>query len=332
MKKYFILLIMLIVLLTGCGKKNDEKVIDKFEKDLNDSNSYHLLASMDISNDEDTFNYDVEVLYMKDDFYKVMLKNNINDHEQVILKNKDGVYVVTPSLNKSFKFQSDWPNNSSQSYLLNSILNDIKKDEEVSYGEEDGLFVYTNKVNYPNNIELKYEKVYFDKEKKIKSLKVFNNEDVVRIKVDFKNITYNAKVSEDDFKIESVVNDDCCNIDESANALEEIIYPLYIPSETYLKNKETINTNNGERVILTFGGSKNFVLIEETSKSNPELEIIPVYGEPLQMGGFIGALGANSLSWTNNSIDYYLASSDLSQEEMLTIADSLVVTDTVVGK
>ena len=29
--------------------------------------------------------------------------------------------MVTPSLNKSFKFQSDWPYNNSQVYLINSI-------------------------------------------------------------------------------------------------------------------------------------------------------------------------------------------------------------------
>lgn len=52
-----------------------------------------------------------------------------NNHEQIILRNKDGVYVVTPSLNKSFKFQSEWPYNNSQVYLLQSIVDDIKDDE-----------------------------------------------------------------------------------------------------------------------------------------------------------------------------------------------------------
>jgi len=41
----------------------------------------------------------------KKDMYKVSLTNKANNHEQIILKNNDGVYVLTPSLNKSFKFQ-----------------------------------------------------------------------------------------------------------------------------------------------------------------------------------------------------------------------------------
>ena len=33
--------------------------------------------------------------YMKDDYYKVVLVNQTNNHEQIILKNEDEVYVKT---------------------------------------------------------------------------------------------------------------------------------------------------------------------------------------------------------------------------------------------
>ena len=49
---------------------------------------------------------------------------------KLYLKNPDGLYVVTPSLNKSFKFDSVWPENSSQAYLLQNLVNDIKNDSE----------------------------------------------------------------------------------------------------------------------------------------------------------------------------------------------------------
>lgn len=333
MKKGLFLLLAVLLVITGCGKKNNEKVIDKFAKDIENMDAYHLKASMDISNDEDTFNYDVEVNYKKDDYYKVVLKNNINNHEQIILKNTDGVYVITPSLNKSFKFQSDWPNSSSQSYLLTSILDDIKKDEEVVYTEEDSHYVYSTEVNYPNNVELKYQKVYFDKDKNLKMVKVYNGADVVRISVTFKEIDYKASLKEDDFKIENIIDENCCTVeDERTGTINDIIYPLYVPADTYLKSKETIDIEDGERVILTFAGEKNFVLVEETSKVNKEFEIIPVYGEPLMLSNSIGALSANSLTWSINNMDYYLTSNDLSNEEMLTVAHSLNVTNMVIGK
>lgn len=52
--------------------------------------------------------------------------NKANEHKQIILRNNDGLYVITPSLNKSFKFESTWPDNSSQSYILSSLIKDIR--------------------------------------------------------------------------------------------------------------------------------------------------------------------------------------------------------------
>ena len=57
-----------------------------------------------IYNAEDTFSYDVKVFYMDDDYFKVDMINTLSNHEQVILRNNNDVYVVTPSLNKSYKF------------------------------------------------------------------------------------------------------------------------------------------------------------------------------------------------------------------------------------
>ena len=44
---------------------------------------------MSILSNEDTFTYSVEANKSKDGYYKVSLVNKTNDHEQVILKNKE---------------------------------------------------------------------------------------------------------------------------------------------------------------------------------------------------------------------------------------------------
>ena len=41
------------------------------------------------------------------------------------------------------------------------------------------------------------------------------------------------------------------------------------------------------------------------------------------LNGSIGALSGNSIYWTHNNVDYYLAGSDLSQEELLNVANSI---------
>ena len=340
MKKIGILTFLLLFLTCGCGKVDIDKAKSEFENKVSKAKSYLLKGSMEIINNDDTYVYSVEASFLKDDYYKVRLVNQTNNHEQIILKNTDGVYVVTPSLNKSFKFQSDWPNNSSQSYLLASLLNDIKNDTNSTLEETDKNYIIKAAVNYPNNSELSYEKIYFDKSMNIERVEVYTKEDMVKIKVDIKSLDLKAGLDKDDFKLDDLVDQDCCstntcedsntcNKTEETGSIEDIIYPLYIPSETYLTSKDVLDTDTGERVILTYSGSKNFVLVEEKATSSQEFEIIPVYGDPLLLNDSVAALQANSLSWTSNNMEYYLAGEDLSSEELLSIATSLTNADIV---
>ena len=82
-----------IFLLVGCGIKNSDNVLEKLEKKLENANSYYIEGTMDIMNHEDTYTYDVKVSYQKQDYYRIELVNTLNNHEQVILRNDEGVYV-----------------------------------------------------------------------------------------------------------------------------------------------------------------------------------------------------------------------------------------------
>lgn len=367
MKKFIMLCLSLLFLTCGCGKFDSTTAAKEFIGDVNSSKSYKIKGSMEIVNNEETFNYSLEAYYLKGNYYKVILVNQTNNHEQIILRNDDGVYVVTPALNKSFKFQSEWPFNSSQAYILASLVEDVQNDEKVALEETENNYILKTKVNYPNNQELEYQKIYFDKKMNIESVEVFDSEDIVKIKVSFTSVDLKAGLDKDDFLLEDLIDESCCNQaeckdkkcenddnqeindtqndaengtnanndesntsnDKTTGVLESIIYPLYIPSNTHLKASEKLDTDSGERVILTFSGEKDFVLIEEASIASNEFEIIPVFGDPMMVADTVAALSANSLSWTTNSVDYYLASNDLSPEEMITIAQSLGNTQTV---
>lgn len=361
MKKIILLLFISTILLTGCGGVDKDKLVENFKDKVESSKAYTADSNMEIYNAEDTFTYNIKVSYMDDDYFKVEMVNTLSNHEQIILRNEKEVYVVTPSLNKSYKFVSEWPYNSSQSYILNTLVKDIEAAKEIEFAEEEDGYTLKVPVNYPNNTNLVYEKLLFNKDMDLKMVTVYDTEDIVAIKVSFAKIDYKANLKEDDFNVDKLIDENCCNTNTDPNSkeeqqeekqeekanqdsentekkttntstLEEIMYPLYVPANTYLKEKETVNTENGERVILTFNGDKNFVLIEEASKIQEEFEVIPVYGDPLMLSNTIGALSTNSLSWSSDNVDYYLASNDLSTKEILTIADSLNSKNLVVEK
>ena len=151
-------------------------------------------------------------------------------------------------------------------------------------------------------------------------------------KVEEKTETEEKSTSEINETInESTIETNEETTENTSNILEDIVYPLYVPTNTHLSTEDTINTDNGTRAILTFAGEKPFILVEEVSKRFDDLEIIPINGDPLMMADSIGAISANSLYWTSDGIDYYISSTSLDGSELMTIAEGLTGTSVIVS-
>lgn len=365
MKKLFLFLILGSLLITGCSiRKKDAS--EEFSKKIEKASSYYVEGSMDIINNEDTYTYDVKVSYQKDNNYKVELTNISNNHKQVILRNSDGVYVVTPSLNKSFKFQSDWPHNNSQVYLLGSLVEDLNNDENKKVEESDDGYTLISKVNYPNNKKLVNQKIKLDKNYEVKEVIVVDENDNTQIKMVFNKIDLKSEFDDNYFKLNELIKEETRNEDSSTNTntntnsnentntnenednkektnnsenettennsktentatIEDIIYPMYLPTNTYLQSQETINTDDGQRLILTFSGDSPFTLIEETVSYEEEHLIIPTFGELTHLSDTVGVVNDNSVNWFSNGVEYFVVSEKLSTDELLEVARSISV-------
>lgn len=326
MKKYFVFALFIFCLLvSGCSKDNNKSVIKNINDLFNKSKGYYLKGDLSIYNNEDNYNYDVDVYYKKDDYYKVTLTNKMNSHTQIILKNDDGVYVLTPALNKSFKFQSDWPNDNSQIYLLDALLMDISNDKEYKFAKVDDRYEFITKVNYPNNSKLVSQKIIFDDKYKLKSVEVYNNDEVKMMKLVVDKINLSYKFSDDCFDLESIVTtNENIDVTSETSVLDDIVYPLYLPVGTKLVEESRVDKDNGERVIMTYDGDKSFLLVEETLDVFNEFTVIPTMGEPYQLLDTLGVMTENSLSWTSGNTEYYLVSDVMSVSELLEVAESIV--------
>ena len=229
--------------------------------------------------------------------------------------------VLTPSLNKSFKFQSEWPYNNSQSYLLQTVIQDLKNDENLGFEENNDGYIFTSTVNYANNPNLVKQKVYLDKDLNIKEVIVLNNEDVMQMKMTYNSIDYKATFDNSYFTLKGNMS----NVDTNttSKSLDSIIYPMYVPANTYLSGQEKVMVEDGERVILTFNGDSPFMVIQETIKPTEELLTIPMYGEPYIVTGTVGALSDSSVTWVNNGVEFYVVSDVLNTNDLLQVANSI---------
>src|SRR5699024_10398009 len=123
----------LLIIVAGCGEKSQESVVKNIGNTLEEIDGYKVAAQMTMQTGQEERSYDVDVWYKKgqEDFYRGGLENEDDDGRQVILKNEEGVFVLTPALNKSFKFHTDWPENSSQPYLYQSLVHDVLNDGDA---------------------------------------------------------------------------------------------------------------------------------------------------------------------------------------------------------
>ncbi|MEG2457882.1 MAG: hypothetical protein RSB41_03220 [Bacilli bacterium] len=316
-----VLLLLPLFLMVGCGKNvKPNDVLSKFENVVKNTSSYTLKADMEIVSNEEKYNYNVSVDYKEGSLYKVSLLNTNNNHEQIILKNKEGVYIITPSLNKSFKFQSDWPNNSSQAYILETLLKDLKNDKSREFKSNDNTYEYTTVVDYPNNNDLKSQKITFNKDYTLSKVIVLNKEGKASITLKVISLDLKAKFNKAYFDLKSNVKD--VSQEQSTSVIDDIIYPMYLPSGTTFKGEEKVSTTNSERVILSFTGEKPFIFVEETGIKPKEHEVTNVFGELVSFGPVIGSLTETSINWSNNGMEYYVIGSNLSSNDLLNIASS----------
>ena len=353
MKKIFLILILICLVLTGCGRRDEKEVLKGFQDKVLGTDSYYLTGEMELVNNEDVYNYNIGVSYKRDDYYKIELTNVVNDHKQIILRNSEGVYIITPSLNKSFKFQSDWPYNNSQVYLLSSLLDDINNDENRVFESTKDGYVFTSSVNYPNNEKLVKQKIYFDKDYLPTKVEVLDADGSSEITMKFDKIDLKTEFNDTYFDLNSILDtnknitsqNDNKNTDNSDTdtdntpseaqepssetketaTIDDIIYPMYLPVNTYLTNTERINTDDGERLILTFSGDSSFVLMEQVAKYSEVPEIIPTYGDVELIGSSLAVVNDNSANWFFDGIEYYIVSDVMQTDELLQVVRSISV-------
>ncbi|GAA0610697.1 outer membrane lipoprotein carrier protein LolA [Virgibacillus siamensis] len=332
MKKQIVIRMMValgfVLLLAACGEKSQEEVLDKLESKLEEMNGYKATAEMKMNTGQEGQKYKLDIWHKKKDFYRVKLNNAKDDKgSQIILKNEEGVFVLSPALNKSFKFQKEWPDNGSQPYLFQSLVNDLKKDKDATFKVGEKYYIFQTKTNYQSNNNLPYQKIYFDKKTFTPVMvKVLDKDKNPLVEVAFSEFNTNPGFKKGDFEMDKNMSadntDSAVSGDVKKDALS-VVFPFYMAGSELTKKKE-VALENGKRVIMTFSGDKNFTLVEEKLETVPTMAS-PQYvnGQIVNLGHSIGALSGNAIEWTNNGVNFYLASEELTESELIKVAKSV---------
>ena len=130
------------------------------------------------------------------------------------------------------------------------------------------------------------------------------------------------KEEKSNIKKEDIENNKEENKTKKTSVNDEILYPMYVPVNTYLNTQDVMKLDNGSRTILTFSGNSPFTLMQSPI-SNDTINYLNA--DPVMVLDKVGAVGKNEVSWIDDNKEYYVTSEVLSSNELVKIAESMSV-------
>ena len=313
-----------IVLAIGLVCFKPESFEKKVEKLKESTSSYQMSGNMEISSSEDLKSYAITSSWMKTEtgeYFKVEMTDKALNQQQIILKNDEGVFVITPSLNQVFKFQGEWPTNSPKPYLLQTLLSLLENEEVQITSNSDGYLI-EGPAYYPSAENLTHQKVQFSKEMKPLYLMGYNADHLCELNMQFHQVDYNLAFEEGYFKQpQSQINS------VTTSYLEEADLPLYPMAvfDAKLVNTTVSNMNGNTEHVLEFSGDRAFTVVERQLEIPEQFEIVEIKGELVEGLGILAYYDGNKLTAISTQMDLSVYSDDLSVMEMLQVVESMQV-------
>lgn len=320
----------IVCVLCSCGQLDINQVVSRINKDMENLESYQAKAKMVMHTGEQPLTYQIEVWYKNPDYYRIYLANEDKNISQIILKNQEGVFVLTPELKKSFRFQSNWPEKQSQVYLYQSLMKHILEDTNRTMAIEAEQLVFDVNAHYAHE-QLTHQRIWLTKEKLIPTrVEVVDKQEKTVIQVEFTSFDMNPQFDDQAFDRERNLMSSSsqtwpvvANNKPHSNKHFGIIEPTYVPSGTQKKDVSKMIIDQKPAILVRYQGAYSFSLIEYRPQTT---EVYLGDAEIVDLGHTRALLSGSEtkcLTWLTNGVEFRIVSKQLPLSEMIKIAQSM---------
>ncbi|MBR3891025.1 MAG: hypothetical protein IKJ30_02995 [Bacilli bacterium] len=329
LKKALISICILLVVGLGVWKIffGGETIKDKVENISESLTSYNIEGNMEIINGEEKRNFNVKVSYLKgeQDYFKVSLYDTNINQEQILLRNNDGVYVLTPSLNTAHKFKSGWPMSSAKPYIYQSLLSVFDGEYEVEK-MDDGILVRSN-ISYKNSPIYSKQEIKFSNELVPVWVNIYNDKDEVVLSINFTKVDIGVSFEEGYFDLNNTMNISRENISEDVVAPSDDLPYMLTGSDLNIEllDSVVVNIEDENLHMLVYKGDSNFTVIEKVSNVYDEIEVIETSGDIVMTINGFAILEESKVSYNYNGIDVVIYGDSLDVSTYLNIANGMEV-------
>lgn len=317
MKLKIIIAIVIVTIIGTCAWMGNRTSFTKnWNQHMEQLNAYSLKGKMELRRGQEYQKYDLEVYYQKEhEQYKVVLNDLTLNQSQSIVRNKDGVFVMTPQLNQIFKFQGSWPNNTQKPYLIQTI-DVLLKDAKVTKDKKE--IIAECDVDYPSHKQYKHQKMIFDDQARIKSLIITNQNNEKELQIEFSRCEWNPKLDQSTFEIPE-------SFDVKTSAFPQEQLPLY-PMEVFgakLDDVSYVDTVDGQKVMMNYVGDKSFTLVQSAVVPSDTTETVLMPGTLQDQYDLFGVEELFQFSAYYQGIEFRIYSEELTTSEMIKILNSV---------
>ena len=329
-KKIMVVAIILALLGVGVWKvffsgPSISETIDNVSKNLN---SYQLEATMELNNGEEQRKFNVMVSYLKkedNDLFRVSLFDTTINQEQIMLRNDEGVYVLTPTLNQVYQFKSGWPLNSAKPYIYQSLL-EVFDGEYTTKKVNDGIVV-TSELDYKNAPQYAKQEIKFTNDLTPVWVHIYNENNDVLVNVTFTKVEKDVDFSEDYFNLSKNMEESRENLStESGSTFDDL--PLGIVGlDMNVSVKEQTNASiDGEKVyIMSYEGDAAFTVVQKVVESSEEMSVTQIDGELVLLINGFASLEDEKVTYLYNGVECTIYGDKLEVSTYIDIANGLEV-------
>ncbi len=330
---WLVLLLVFSVFTGGCfGQKSPEDVVEDLSGNLNKITGYKTNAVLTLQTGSTPQQYDVQVWYAKPTNYRVALTSKQRNITQIILRNDEGVFVLTPHLNKSFRFQSGWPENNGPLYLYETLVRSIVDDTERQLKMDNKQYLFEVKANYSGNRSLSKQKIWMTQDFKPTRAEIMDSNMNKMVDITFTDFSFDPQFDKDAFDKDRNMTSAITAIPATAKGTPSkkvpssqfgVIEPTYLPDGVKQVGIEPVKRNEEQMVVLEYKGSFNYRLIESRPTAT---SVTYEQGMPIDLGFTVGVLTQKgdklrALTWELDGVEFTLTG-DLPEEEMVKVSQS----------
>lgn len=315
-------LFAVLLTLVGCGSKLPEV---SFPEKVAKLESYVVTGKLTSIFPSGTKECHITASYQKPDLYRVEIDNSTSGDKQILIKNTDGVHVLIPSINKSFKIKSGWPINSSYPYLLQSLAKDIIADESPVITKNENSTTIETEIKMFENAMPSCQKIIFNNKTNLpEEVLIYDDNQTLISRFVFTKIDLDCTIDKELFSPKLTISS-MREIYDDIDVVRTIAYPTYFPLNSSLTDEKIKGTSANKSAIMQFGGACHYTIIQEFCQDNTDIVTVYAEGDIVVFGGIAYIVTENVVNFYYSGVEYCIASTELNALEMIKIGDSLII-------